>query len=570
MSEYDELIQRMMQPGGEAAVEEALRVNPKLVYDLREQLRERDELYRSGEQPSVDSFKLIYKHFYDRELPYVDIPVAEAFLWALENKKGVIYESWRGRGKSTFFTAWGPSVMGWRPVGSTALVRVNGPKAQEMGKAIANMILTNPGWKKIFPHVIPDERAGWSVENGFNVMDTRVTGQPGSPGFEERYAKWRMMCLADHLSEQSLICAGVESGSIIGLHSTNGFWIDDVHDELNTRSQAEMKKVTDIFEGNIIPTWFSAGGSPTLGAFCTPWSKNPPDAYQIMLATGRFKHIKMPIFTLAEDGEVFPPTGQRVKLAWPEKFPVETVVEMYNSLGTRFGQMCLCDVELSKPKNMRYQDFPANDIKWDKWPMTVSVDPVAVITGISKGEGISHFAMGYGLLNTDNNLIVGDGIIEKCDMDEGERLVVRAEKTYRGTLRSVSVEGDGAGVAFIGMLTRNPSLKNKWSRHNTKEIGTGNKQKRQYDVLQPLFASGAMKVSDAKTPYLNAVREYLDIFPNIDKNSYLWDVGDSLVLMAVDVPVIWTKTIVNTDDRALLKPKEKPRNPYAALLAGRR
>jgi nucleoside-diphosphate-sugar epimerase len=95
------------------------------------------------------------------------------------------------------------------------------------------------------PIVHPQTEAYWGNVNpvGFRLGVIRSWD---SKWFEEKnYAKWRMLCLADHLSEQSLICAGVESGSIIGLHSTNGFWLDDIHSELNTRSQAEMKKITD-------------------------------------------------------------------------------------------------------------------------------------------------------------------------------------------------------------------------------------------------------------------------------------------------------------------------------------
>jgi len=563
MSEFSELSHLMRNDP--AAVEAALRADPV----LRQRILEADDLLTAGEVASVDSFMRIYEAFFGRPLPYVDRPVAEEFIWALENKKGVMFESWRGHGKSTFFTAWGPSIMGWRPVGSTALIRINDQKAKEMGKVIAQMIQTNPGWAKIFPHVVPDERAGWSVDNGFNVLDTRLTGPVGGPKFEEKYGAWRMLCLADHLSEQSLTCAGVESGSVIGLHPSNGMWFDDLHDEQNTRSQAEMKKVVDIIEGNIKPTWFSAGGSPTLGVFCTPWSKNPPDAYQVMLETGLFKHIKMPIFTPDENGEVFPPTGQKVKLAWPELFPMDRVVEMYNTYKTRFGQACLLDVELSRPKNMRYQEFPHNQIEWGKWPLIAGVDPVGTLKSVSGPDaGISHFAMAYALKSPYNTIVIGDGLIEKCDADEGERLVINCQRTYKNTFQRASIESNGVGALFIGTVSRNKGL--KVSAHNTKAIGAGNKQERQYRFLQPLFANGSVLLSDANTPFLNDVREYLDIFPNIDKNSRLWDLGDALVLAIYDIPEIWSRVVISATDNKLWIEKKKQMNPYAALLAGRR
>jgi len=544
-----------------------------------------DDTFKAGEEVTVDGFAMWYELEYNRPLPYLDIPVAEAFAWAYHERKGVIYESWRGRGKSTFNASWCPYVMGVRPVGSTALIRINGPKAMEMGKSISELIETSLGWKKMFPHIIPDERAGWSVENGFQVMNTRITGVPGSKNFEKNYSKWRTMCLADHLTEKSLICVGIESGSIIGIHSTNGEWFDDLHDDLNTRSQAEMKKVTDIVEGNLVPTWFSVGGSPTLGVFCTPWSKNPPDAYQVMMKTGLFKHIRVPIFEFVKEGgeevpivainsdgneENIDPTyaGKRVKLAWPEAFPMEKVTAMILAYKSRFGQMALCDVNLSKPKNMRYQDFPAADIKIDKWEMTTGVDPVGTLDGVSTGEGISHFAMVFYMITPYNSLVIYDGILEKCDALAGEQHMVETQRTYSKTYRRASIEMNGSGAMFIGMITRG-SNGLKYASHEVSELGPGKKRERQYRFLQPLFANGSIKVSDAVTPFLNAVREYLDNFPNFDRNSYLWDVGDALAIGALDVPEVWTRIVNNQLENIFAMPREEP-DPYDALLMGRR
>lgn len=579
MSEISDLVS--MWQNNREDVEKILATNAsvrKLFIDL-------DETFRAGEGVTVDGFKRAYTAFYNgRPFPYVAEAATEEFTWAYHNRKGVMFEGWRGFGKSTYFAAWCPYVIGVNPLGSTALARVNDAKGKEMGKTIADLIASNPGWQRIFSHVVPDYKAGWSVENGFNVMDIRITGVPGSDGFDQRYALWRMRCFADHLSEKSLLTAGIESGSIIGLHPTNGFWFDDLHDELNTRSQSELKRVTDIVQGNIIPTWFSAGGSPTLGVFCTPWSKNPPDAYQVMLATGLFKHVKMPIYVEDPNGEPIPATssdghaidpeyaGKKVKLTWKEAFPAQRVADMIKAYGTRFGQMCLCDIDLSKPRNMRYQTYPAHEIKWREWPMILGVDPVGWVKGVSSGQGISHFAAAQLLKTPYNTLVIGDGFVEKIDALQGEERVAEIQRTFAKTYKNASIETNGAGAMWIAMITRNKNI--KYHGHNVGELGAGNKKQRQYSFLQPLFASGAILVSDAETPFLNAVREYMDNFPNFPDDSYLLDVGDALVMGAYDVPEIWTKIVVNADQSASrdsifgkLKPKV---DPWAALLDGRR
>ena len=504
---------------------------------------------------SVEGFAVFYEAIYDRPLPYVDVPIVKAFVDAFHSKTGVMYESWRGKGKTTFLTAWAAYVIGVRPVGSTALVRINDRKAKESGKAIAEIISSNPGWRKVFPNVVPDHDTGWSVENGFFVKDTTITDKPNGQ------AIWRQMCLADHVAEPSLVCAGVESGAIIGMHPSNGMWFDDLHDIENTTSQAEMNRVVQIVRSNIVPTWFSVSGSPTLGVFCTPWSINPPDAYQVMLQTGLFQHMKLPIYRIDEDGELFPPRGVKIKATWPEIYSIEKLEEIYKANEADFDRMYLCDVENAKPRNFRFQSFPNNEIKWNSWPMVVGVDPVATVKGINAGGGISHFAMCYALKTPYNTIVIGDGVVEKCDAMEGEQHLIRAKRVYN-TFQRASVEQDGAGAVFIGMVTRNPGL--KVNPHRAGEIGRGSKQDRQYAFLQPLFANGTILVSDANTPYLNAVRLFLELFPNIDKESYLNDVGDSILLAVFDMPEVWTKTVTGgTDEKLAARANPKKRfNPW--------
>lgn len=548
---------------------------------LRKRILVEGEILEAGSKVSASGFALYYAEQYGRKLPYVFHDVAEEFAWAYHNRKGVVLEGWRGMGKSTFFLAWCPYVMGVNPKGSTALVRINDGKAKEMGKAISNIISMNAGWKKMFGHVVPDEKAGWSAENGFEVMDTKVTGAPGSPKFEEGYAKWRMMCLADHLSEKSLVCNGVESGGNIGLHPTNGMWFDDLHDEDNSSSVTQLKNVGNIIQGNFVGTWFSAGGSPALGVFCTPWSKNPPDAYQVMLATGLFKHVKKPIMTVDPNGEALPErtsdgatidpewAGKKVKPTWNEAFPIQKIADIIYASKTRFGQQYMLDVDMSKPKNMRYQSFPHKEIRWNEWDMKLGVDPVSWVKGISSGEGISHFAA-YQILKTPyNTLVIAGGKLARCDALEGQEYVAETQRTFNRTFRNASIERNGSGVMFISMLTRNSGV--RYHGHDVKELGTGEKKDRQYKFLQPLFANGSLQVSDEDTPELNAVREYLDAFPNFEKGSYLEDVGDAICMGVLDIPEVWTRVVnAAVPNESIWSMRKKHVDPWVSALEGRR
>jgi hypothetical protein len=476
-----------------------------------EWLKQLDEVRRvldAGKKVSVEGFKIFYRAIYDRELPKVDEQVIEEFVYAFHNKTGVMFESWRGHGKSTILTAWCPYVMGVRPVGSTSLIRINDGKAKEAGKAIATIIETNPGWKRIFPHILPDTRAGWSIENGFNVMDARVVrGQEGTPEREESYAKWRQMCLADHGSEQSLLCAGIESGSIIGTHPSNGSWYDDLHDESNTRSQAELKKVTDIVEKNIVPTWFSVAGSPTIGVFCTPWSENPPDAYQIMLKTRMFKHVKLPLFNRDEDGELFEPMGVRVKLTWPEAFPMEKVEKMWEANPAHFGQMCLCDLETLKGLRLKREwlhEFPAEKLN-ETWPVYFGIDFATTSDKLGKKD-TDYFCCAIGRVIPGGMVLVG-GFRGRLTISEA-LTKMKALASFYPTLQTIGVEKYGAGKDFAELLeplvysTNLPVVTFPFAKAPQKSKG----QKFENE-LAPMFTSGRMWISDVKDDFIRAFED---------------------------------------------------------------
>ena len=490
----------------DAAVLRELQKHPEWVAQLAEVKRILD----AGREVSVEGFKIFYRAIYDRELPKVDEAVAEEFVYAFHNKTGVMFESWRGHGKSTFLTAWCPYVMGVRPVGSTSLVRINDGKAKEAGKAIATLIETNPGWKKLFSHIVPDARAGWSVENGFNVMDLRITGEPDTPGFEKKYARWRQMCLADHGSEQSLLCAGVESGSIIGIHPSNGAWFDDLHDESNTRSQAEMKKVTDIVEKNIVPTWFSVAGSPTIGVFCTPWSENPPDAYQVMLKTGLFKHIKLPIFTRDDEGELFEPMGIKIKLTWPEAFPMEKVEKMWYASPAHFGQMCLCDLESLKGLRLKREwlhEFPFEKID-PTWPVYFGIDFASTSDKLGKRDS-DYFCCAIGRALPTGGMVLVGGFRGRLPIQESLLKVQSLASDYSGYLVVIGVEKFNAGRDFAELLkplvysSNLPVLTFPFEKQGPLK----SKGQKFENELAPMFAGSRMWISDIKDDFIRAFED---------------------------------------------------------------
>jgi len=252
--------------------------------------------------------------------PYAKVTWIPALVKAYHEKTGVILDSFRGSGKSFALGLWVLFVTGHNPKGSSVIVRINDDAADETGGWLAALIEYSPGWKMIFPNVVPDKDMKWS-NNGYNVKDVTVP-----------YGEWVEMTKADHLGEPSILPAGVTSSSIIGKHPSNGMYFDDLHNEKNTRSVREMQTVVDIFKSDIIPTWNRIGGHPTLAVACTLWHEK--DVYHAMMETGLFVHIQQPIMWLDPDGEYESEakaySGEKVSLAWPEEFPMERVVEIEN------------------------------------------------------------------------------------------------------------------------------------------------------------------------------------------------------------------------------------------------
>ena len=489
------------------AFKKALADNPR----ARELLEELSARYGAAESVSVKGFNTFYRGIYNRALPEPDIPIVEAFVNAFHTETGVIEECWRGFGKSTLLIAWAAYVIGARPVGSTALVRINDTKAKEAGDTIAEIIEKNPGWKKIFPHVIPDKVAGWSVERGYHVKDTRICGNN-----DEGYEHWLQLCFADHVSEPSLATGGVQSGIIIGMHPTNGMWFDDLHDEDNTRSAGEMQKVIDILDGNIIPTWFGVAGSPALGVACTPWSEK--DAYVRMMQTGLFEKVTLPIFvkqipevhpakwiwekSLKEHGwKRFEPYGTDVILTWPDAFPIERVMKMYDAGPARFGQMYLLDLTTLKGLTLLREwlgEYPGEKIS-ETWPTYFGIDFASTTDKLRVGD-TDYFALAMGKAIPSGGIVTFGGFRGRLSMNESIAKVQALANLYNPV--AIGVEKFGAGRQYIEQLihaTKLPIVPLPAQGAPVKSKG-----ERYENVLAPDFSIGRMWISDVRDDFLNA------------------------------------------------------------------
>lgn len=507
--------------------------------------REKIDLQQRGQmcrEVSEIGYKNLYWCITKREYPKAHYPILRGLLRAWHEKRGVMIQAPRGFGKSTDLLIWILLILGNRPEGSMAFIRINDTKAQESGDAIASIVESSHGWKAAFPNVIPDIKAGWSKKAGFFVKDTNACGLS-----DERYADWRETCFSDHTSEASLVCAGIESGTLIGLHPTNGEWLDDLHDEGNTRSMTEMQKIVSVFEGNLLPTWTDPKRPMTMAAVCTPWDSEN-DVYAAMLRTNLLELVKIPIFTFDEAGTLFKPMGKKIKLAWEDVYTMEAVENIYNSMNpVRFWQMFMLDDKAAKGNAVyKWYSYSFSSLseqeKSEFWenPIVGGVDPVY---SDKKQGGTSHFALCFASRTPMGTIIISGGVLKKCSASEGMDYIIQAQNGYKNYQRTW-IETYGGGALFIQMVQQNQGL--RINPIEQKDLPNKSKGDRQYTFLQPLLASGYVYISDDDTPYLNSLRNYLMRYPNItDEHAPEWDAADALVAALFGIPDVRSR-VVNT------------------------
>lgn len=486
-----------------------------------------------------------FKHFFWCIWRKEAAPYADEWIQSFMGGHWTILECFRGSTKSTTLTiTFSAFVLGHFPHSSILVVQANDTASNKSTAAISNIIENFSGWKKCFPHVLPDKSRGWGA-NGYFVQDERIVKEQG-------YGAWVEKTMQDHTKDASFVGAGITSADIVGMHP-RWLFFDDIHDRNNSTFPKDRENVVQTVRENVIPVITKPGqDKPFFGVACTFWDES--DAYHILLETGLFNHIKTPILQFVDSGGDAEFEGKPVKLAWADGYPIESVRTYRHSNDAKtFKREYLCDEASDLDTLYRYQSFKSAEVD-PLWLAALGADPVGVLNA---GEGLSHFCALEGVLSAYNSLIVIDGILEKCGALQGEEYIVNAQGRYRNFLKSV-IEGNGVGAVFASTVSRHPGMVVQTVK--VQDIGRGKKLDRQYKFLEPLVRAGAVKVSDADTPILRAVRRYFDKFGSFDERDPLADLGDALVLLVYAFPSIWTKTVTSVPSAQTVTQRIKPRN----------
>ncbi len=478
--------------------------------------------------------------------------------------KGYTLIGWRGSWKSVSlsvtFLAWR---IGLEPRKTNVVISANDDSAEKITKSIAAMIEFHPGWKLAFPNIVPDT-GRWSVE-GFSVVNTSVSRQ-----------EWEQA--QSGVIDPTLVGGGYTSTRINGKHPTGVLVVDDIHDLNNSSSERERKMVvktmttvilkTVIRKEDKLDTWFLNIG--------VPWAED--DSHHVLKNSGGHISQEIPAMKRCGDGEgiyidgVNPVTGiiyEDIKGWWkltePERFGINSILQERALGKSEFWQMIMLDLATASTGQLKYMPYPHEQVQKD-WPSGAGVDPTNVEKPAGEPGRRSSFAIAVGVKLPTGGGVVCDGLVQPCGLVEAIGHMRTFQTDYSGWQGSAT-ENVGGGAMFIqGVRASAPDVMIFGSDLATLDERHRGMIKSKPDRILEVsnfFENGRWRISDADTPFLNALRKLFRNFYDLigDPHNECWDVGDAVYHLVKSMPdVIQTPTY-----SIIQKRKEKRVGPLSNI-----
>lgn len=439
---------------------------------------------------------------------------------AHEEGKGYVLRAARGFRKTTTWGVWFLTyIIGKFPILTHVVVSANDDSAEKITQAVAAIIEHNPDWKDVFPNVVVDKDRGWGV-GGFNVKDTDVS-----------YEEWTKK--RGGKIDPTLVGGGYKSTRINGKHPSGFLYIDDLHDLNNSASDTERAGVVKMLTAVILKTVIREKDKLKTWVFGigVPWAED--DGLEIMANSGQYIVDTLPAMIRAQEGDegavfidgrnrstgvVFDDIVGYWILQYPEIIGVESIIAERSLSKFEFWQMMMMDIKTAKTAGLRYYSYKHEDID-PTWLHSGGCDFATLgETKIVVDKGRDKFSIAYGAKTPRNQMVVVDGILEQCTQAQAESHMTASEKKFKNWRPGI-FEGDGAGEQFwLSFISRN-----RGARWMMKKTGGTAKRYRQEREMGPWLENATVLISDAQTPYLNALRKALEDFP--DGNN---DVRDGL------------------------------------------
>jgi hypothetical protein len=437
-------------------------------------------LARASETP--DAFADFYRVVFARSLPqHARDEWMPALFAAVDRGEGLIIEAFRGSTKTTTLTiAWLAFRIGQHPAASHLVVAGSDASARAIGRAVAEIIAGNPGWRAAFPHVIPDRAAGWAA-TGWHVRDTRLPA-----------VAFDVLALRERGKDPSLLGVGYRSSQLIGKHPGGTLVVDDLHDEHNSQDGKALEKARDVLQGTLLPAVTPQTAQLFVG---TPWSRADGLAY--LKATGQFPSLQTPI---VRDG--LP--------AWPERYPLEVIEKERAKVGSsQFARMYLLDLDAAAGTHLKREwlgRIPPAQLD-PRAPVILGVDYAS--TGMGDKQNRDYFAVAVGrALPGGGGMALEGGYRGRLSQGAAQAKLIEIAAHYP-TLQLVGVEAVGGGEQFYELMLRTSRLPLR-----AMHPGRASKAQRFEGGMAPLFEFGRAWLLDAENPFLRAFEEEWADFPH--------------------------------------------------------
>ena len=435
------------------------------------------------------------------------------FCWlCFDDRVGAIIEAFRGSGKSIFMRILRSYLIGLYPHLSSLIIRSAATPAQKTAEGIAKILAGEQVWNLWFPTVRPKSKPGqaggeWSAQSVYSVVDKSIPAK-----------EWET--LENARTSPTLTKFGLGSKSVLGSRVTLAMLADDLHDEENSASPEQLRKMVSRFQGIVENSRTPQSRLVIIG---TPWGQQ--DLLQRLPGTGEYRKIKTPITVDGTaDGD---PT-------WPAHYDKVAIQKLYNkdiSVGKiEFKRNQLLDLTADVDRVFKYRMYPWRKIeKGGHWPVRMGIDFAQLETGAS-GAGRSFFALVVTVQEPEFGAwVVIDGYVGQIPQDRADRIVGDMYEKYgrKPRVEAVVVEIIGSGMIFEQDLARNykdmPLIGEK---------GGGVKKEIRWErTLQPNLANERILISDQQGhPFLEDLILALNMYPNISsRGDRAADILDAMV-----------------------------------------
>jgi hypothetical protein len=491
--------------------------------------------------------------------------VREEYELAFEGRErgiGTVTFAWRGSWKtvsiSVTLVEW---FIGNNPTLTNLIVGANDDSAEKVTKAVAGTIKNHPEWKRVFPDVRPDP-GSWSTD-GFTVKDESMSANDWARATGSRV-------------DPSLVGGGYKSTRLNGKHPTGILLMDDLCDLNNSVSDKERRAVVNALTTIILKTAIRKDDRLTTWVMDvgTPYALD--DAHHVMKDSG-YLFLRIPAMTKVNEGDegavyidgVNEETGAVYddivgwwRLTWPERFGVKSIIAERALGKVQFWQMIMLDLTTANRGGVKHYPFPAGEID-NNWVALGGADPTTFeLDSTTKAEEQSHFTLSHVQKMPRGGAVVTGGVVEQCTLLQAEDYIIAAQNLFPNW-RGTYVENVGVGKVARQAWARNQVVKVLPSGLKDITDGRVTNKKVRIQGMTRWFEDATILISDADTPFLNALRRLLDSLLDMDSKSHdlAWDVGDAVWHAIRNMPDVLSGKMI-TDEEVISGERDRSKNKH--------